>query len=327
MSIFKGSLIKSPIPYISLLLLVLSISSSEARRDKLSTCYYSSTCPKALVIVEEGVVEAIKEETRMGASLLRLHFHDCFVNGCDGSVLLDDNATFTGEKTAFPNAGSIRGFGVVDRIKAKLEQVCPGVVSCADLLTLAARYAVYHLGGPSWEVKLGRRDSLTANRTAANIFIPAPVSNLTTLTANFAAVGLSFKDMVALSGAHTIGFAECRTFRSRIYNGQSINPSYAKFLQSKCPQSGNDNVLQGLDLKTPSHFDNLYYKNLLVQKGLLRSDQELFNGNKADYLVRRYSRDTSQFYKKFVKSMIKMGDISPLTGTQGEVRLNCRRAN
>jgi peroxidase len=56
------------------------------------------------------------------------------------------------------------------------------------------------LGGPSWKVGLGRRDSLTANITAANTFIPSPTSNLTALVSSFAVQGLSFKDMVALSG-------------------------------------------------------------------------------------------------------------------------------
>uniref|UniRef100_A0A7C9CV29 peroxidase n=1 Tax=Opuntia streptacantha TaxID=393608 RepID=A0A7C9CV29_OPUST len=79
MPTFMASLIKSPIPCIILLHLLLSTSYAQAR-EKLSTCYYSSTCPKALEIVEDGVLEAIKEESRMGASLLRLHFHDCFVN-------------------------------------------------------------------------------------------------------------------------------------------------------------------------------------------------------------------------------------------------------
>jgi peroxidase len=59
--------------------------------------------------------------------------------GCDASVLLDDTKSFVGEKTAIPNNNSIRGFDVVDDIKAKLEEACPGVVSCADILALAAR--------------------------------------------------------------------------------------------------------------------------------------------------------------------------------------------
>ncbi|KAJ8438823.1 hypothetical protein Cgig2_023015 [Carnegiea gigantea] len=311
-----------------ILVLIASLSHVEgSTRVELSTGYYYHTCPEAAQIVEDGVLLAVKSDTRMGASLLRLHFHDCFVNGCDGSVLLDDNATFTGEKTAFPNSGSLRGFEVVDLIKAKLEEACPGIVSCADILALASQYAVYHLGGPSWEVKLGRRDSLTANRTAANVFLPSPASNITTLTSNFAVQGLSFKDMVALSGAHTIGFARCTAFRSRIYNDVDINPPFKQYLQSICPRVGNDSVLQGMDLKTPSHFDNLYYKNLLVKKGLLHSDQEIYNSNKADPIVRKFSRSLTKFYKSFAKAMIKMGDISHLTGTQGEVRLHCRKAN
>ncbi|XP_074287154.1 peroxidase P7-like [Silene latifolia] len=294
---------------------------------QLSPDYYSYSCPEALDIVNNVVIEALTNETRLGASLLRLHFHDCFVNGCDASVLLDDNGTFIGEKTAFPNNNSLRGFHVVDVIKAQLEKACPNVVSCADILAIAARDSVFHLGGPTWEVQLGRRDSTTANRTAANLLIPAPSSNITVLTSNFANVGLTFEDLVALSGAHTIGFARCATFRQRIYGDFDISPSFAESLRSKCPREGNDTVLQGLDLKTPSHFDNLYYKNLLVKKGLLHSDQEIYNSNKADPIVRKFSRDVTKFYNSFSKAMIKMGDITPLTGTNGEIRRHCRRSN
>ncbi|XP_021732590.1 peroxidase P7-like [Chenopodium quinoa] len=309
-------------------LIILSLSSNvEARsKEQLSIDYYYYTCPKVLDIVRDTVVEAIKNETRTGASLLRLHFHDCFVNGCDGSVLLDDNATFTGEKNAFPNSNSLRAFDVVDVIKARLEKACPLIVSCADILAIAARDSVYHLGGPTWDVRLGRRDSLTANLTAANVFIPAPSSNITLLKSNFADVGLSFKDLVSLSGAHTIGFARCTTFRSRIYNDRDISPPFAQKLRGECPPVGNDDVLQGLDLKTPSHFDNLYYKNLLTKKGLLHSDQEIYNSNKADPIVRKYSRDVSKFYRDFSKGMIKMSEISPLLGNEGEIRQNCRVA-
>ncbi|GKU91286.1 hypothetical protein SLEP1_g5185 [Rubroshorea leprosula] len=312
-----------------LLLMVAVIASSVQVHGKLSPTYYSSTCPKALSIVQAGVEAAIKKEARMGASLLRLHFHDCFVNGCDGSILLDDNATFIGEKTAVPNNNSVRGFNVVDDIKAQLEKACPGVVSCADILAIAARDSVIILGGPFWKVRLGRRDSLTASRAAANTSIPAPTSNLSALISSFSAQGLSLKDLVALSGSHTIGLARCTVFRARIYNDSNIDASFAESLQKKCPKSGNDNVTEPLDFQTPTCFDKLYYDNLLKKKGLLHSDQELFNGTNtsAESLVKMYAQDASEFFKDFAKGMVKMGNIKPLTGTAGEIRINCRKAN
>ncbi|KAH9324836.1 hypothetical protein KI387_005014, partial [Taxus chinensis] len=95
-----------------------------------------------LSTVKSAVKQAVNNEKRMGASLLRLHFHDCFVNGCDGSILLDDSASLTGEKIAQPNANSARGFDVIDTIKTQVEAACSGVVSCADILAIAARDSV-----------------------------------------------------------------------------------------------------------------------------------------------------------------------------------------
>jgi peroxidase len=60
-------------------------------------------------------------------------------------VLLDDSDTLKGEKNALPNKNSLRGFDVIDKIKFDLENACPNTVSCADILTLAARDAVYQV--------------------------------------------------------------------------------------------------------------------------------------------------------------------------------------
>ncbi|KAL5569598.1 hypothetical protein UlMin_026173 [Ulmus minor] len=309
-------------------MLVLFMSSVNCHAQ-LSTNFYSKSCPNLLPTVRSAVQSAISKEARMGASLLRLFFHDCFVNGCDGSILLDDTSTFTGEKNAAPNRNSARGFDVVDNIKSAVEKVCPGIASCSDLLAIAARDSIVILGGPNWDVKLGRRDARSASQAAANNSIPPPTSNLNQLISFFNNVGLSPRDMVALSGAHTIGQARCTNFRARIYNETNLDTSLAKTRQSNCPrQAGSgDNNLAPLDLQSPTTFDNKYYENLIRNRGLLHSDQQLFNGGSTDSLVRSYSNSERSFTSDFVASMIRMGDIKPLTGNNGEIRKNCRRIN
>ncbi|XP_049366351.1 cationic peroxidase 1-like [Solanum verrucosum] len=294
---------------------------------QLTSNFYNSSCPNILSIIKTAVNSAIAKESRMGASLLRLHFHDCFVNGCDASVLLDDTSSFTGEKTANPNSGSLRGFDVIDTIKTQVESSCAGVVSCADILAVATRDSVVKLGGPSWTVLLGRRDSTTASLSTANSDIPAPTLNLSGLISSFSNKGFNSREMVALSGSHTIGQARCTTFRDHLYNETDINASFATSVKSKCPQSGSDNNISPLDTTSPNTFDNIYYKNLRIQKGLLHSDQQLFSGGSTDSIVNTYSSNSATFFADFAKAMVKMGNLSPLTGTNGQIRKNCRKTN
>ncbi|KAK7372202.1 hypothetical protein VNO80_05574 [Phaseolus coccineus] len=295
--------------------------------SQLTSVCYQSTCPQALSIIRSSVISAVAKEHRMGASLLRLHFHDCFVNGCDASVLLDDTSSFTGEKSAGANVNSLRGFEVIDDIKTKVEAVCPGVVSCADIVAVAARDSVVALGGPSWNVGLGRRDSTTASKDAATKDIPSPLMDLSALISAFANKGFNTKEMVALAGAHTTGLARCQLFRGRVYNETSIESNFATSLKSNCPSTGGDTNLSPLDVTTSVQFDNAYFKNLINQKGLLHSDQQLFSGGSTDSQVTSYSNDPSAFYADFASAMVKMGNLSPLTGNSGQIRTNCRKVN
>ncbi|KAJ0975516.1 hypothetical protein J5N97_017481 [Dioscorea zingiberensis] len=319
----SSSMASAPL-FLAVLLLPLGTSLAQ-----LSTDFYSSSCPNVFDIIKPVVKSAISAERRIGASILRLFFHDCFVNGCDGSILLDDTPNFRGEKTAAPNNNSVRGFNIIDKIKTQVEKACPGVVSCADILAIAARDSVVILGGPDWNVKLGRRDSRTANFSAANTDIPPPTSNLSRLIANFSSQGLSVKDMVALSGGHTIGKARCTSFRGHIYNDTNINFRFAKTRQANCPRrvGSQDRNLAPLDQRSERVFNNDYFKNLVEHKGLLHSDQELFNNVPTDSRVQKYATSTTAFFADFVTGMIKMGDIKPLTASNGEIRNNCRKVN
>lgn len=140
------------------------------------------------------------------------------------------------------------------------------------------------------------------------------------------------------AGAHTIGQARCVTFSNRLFNFSDTNgsdptleSSMTTDLQSLCPVNGDGNTTTALDRNSTDLFDNHYFKNLLNNKGLLSSDQILFSSTEAESttkgLVQSYSNNISIFFVNFITSMIKMGNISPLTGSQGEIRKNCRAIN
>ncbi|KAL4586379.1 hypothetical protein LXL04_011015 [Taraxacum kok-saghyz] len=307
---------------IPILALLLSLNYTPCKAQ-LSTTFYDDTCPNALSTISTSINSAVSSESRMAASLIRLHFHDCFVQGCDASILLDDTPS---EKTAGRNAG-VRGYNVIDDAKAAVESICPGVVSCADILAVAARDASVAVGGPSWSVRLGRRDSLTPNQAQAQTDLPVATMNLGQLISNFDAKTLSTRDMVALSGAHTIGQARCATFRARIYNNDSnIDAGYASDLRTNCPQTGGNGNLAPLDFVTPTTFDINYFRNLVDRRGLLASDQVLFNGDSTDSIVQEYIDNPATFESDFAAAMVRMGDI-PFTGGNGEIRTVCTTAN
>ncbi|CAM8886501.1 unnamed protein product [Rhodiola kirilowii] len=311
----------------------LLIGSSQAQ---LSSTFYATSCPNVSSVVLGVIQQAETSDVRIGAKLIRLHFHDCFVNGCDGSILLDNADGIQSEKDAAPNANSADGWSVVDDIKTALENVCPGVVSCADILAIASEASVTLAGGPSWDVMLGRRDSLTASRSGANSNLPGPQESLDAIKKKFTDMNLDSTDLVALSGAHTFGRSRCVLFSDRLYNfsgtgspDPTLDTTYLATLRQSCPQDGAGSNLVNLDPSTPDGFDNAYFTNLQNNRGLLGSDQVLVSTTGADTvsIANQFGSSQSQFFTSFAQSMVKMGNISPLTGTSGEIRLDCKKVN
>ncbi|XP_071693792.1 peroxidase 10-like [Rutidosis leptorrhynchoides] len=297
--------------------------------------FYDSTCPNLTKIVRFGIWSAMANDTRIAASLIRLHFHDCISNECDGSVLLDESSSFESEKNAFPNRKSARGFEVIEQIKTNVEKACPKTVSCADILTMAAREAVFLSGGPYWALAMGRQDSLTANISAANTEIPSPFESLDDIIIKFTKNGFNLKDVVALSGAHTIGFVQCFAFKSRLFDFQGsgapdplLDSSLATTLQTQCPNQNESNTnLVPLDPVTISKFDNVYYKNLVNNSGILSSDQALMVDNRTATMVLNYSKNPFLFAIDFGASMVKLSTLGVITGQDGQIRNKCNLVN
>ncbi|OIV91305.1 hypothetical protein TanjilG_01836 [Lupinus angustifolius] len=294
--------------------------------------FYKHSCPEAESIINTKIQQHVSANPNLPAKLLRLHFHDCFVRGCDASVLLVSTANNSAEKDSIPNL-TLSGFEVINDIKDALEAICPKTVSCADILTLAARDSVsVQFKKPLWEVVTGRRDGNVSNKNEVFGNIPSPFFNFTQLKQNFASKGLTLHDLVVLSGAHTIGVGHCNLLRNRLYNftgkgdqDPSLDTRYAAFLKRKC-QSGDITTTVDMDPGSPTNFNTDYYPNLLQKKGLFSSDAALLRQQQSADIVKELV-DEGKFFLEFAQSMKRLGAIGVLTGSAGEIRNDCSVVN
>ncbi|KAJ0955730.1 putative peroxidase [Helianthus annuus] len=325
---------KNSFGYFVLPVMVLAFLTLQAEGQGLKVGFYEKSCPHAEKIVTTVINEVMAVAPSLSGPLLRMHFHDCFIRGCDGSVLLD-SPTNQSEKFAPPNL-SLRGFNIIDRVKLALENACPGVVSCADIVALVARDVTVATKGPFWEVETGRRDgnvSLISDPINPATGLPPFFASINLLKQSFALRGLNTKDLVVLSGGHTIGMSHCSSFDSRLYNftgigdtDPSMDPNYIARLKLKCKQ-GDQTTLAELDPGSFKTFDDSYYRLVTKRRGLLQSDAALLNDPETRaYLVQSTSHG-STFFMDFGVSMVKMGRIGVLTGSQGEVRKVCSKRN
>ncbi|XP_021828855.1 peroxidase 60 [Prunus avium] len=300
----------------------------------LEVGFYQGKCGRFVDV--EGIVAGVVRtkffrDRTIAAALIRMQFHDCFVNGCDASILLDGSAS---EKTASPNL-SVRGFDVIDAAKTAVESVCRGVVSCADIIAIATREVVYLSGGGQYNVQTGRRDGLIS--LAANVDLPAPSISVPDSVAAFARKGLNMTDMVHLLGGHTVGVAHCFLFQDRLYNFQNtgkpdpdMNVALLERLRRICPQNSAGTNATNLDQNPQSSFivDNSFYKEIVARRGILQIDQELALDSITQATVTALANNgTNSFATKFGQAMVKLGAVEVLTGSQGEIRRSCRAVN
>ncbi|KAM0899999.1 hypothetical protein ACQ4PT_020905 [Festuca glaucescens] len=253
--------------------------------------------------------------------------------GCDASVLLDPTAAnLQPEKLSPPNFPSLRGFKVIDAAKKAIEKVCPGKVSCADIIAFASRDAssILSCGRINFRMPAGRLDGRVSLSTEALQFLPPPFFNLSQLVDSFKAKKLDVDDLVVLSGAHTIGVSHCSSFTDRLPpNPSNMNPDFATQLQRKCPTSPNitndPNVVQ--DILTPNRLDTRYYSNLLKHNVLFTSDAALLTSRRTTRKVLENTFIPRRWERKFARAMVKMATIEIKTAANGEIRNMCRVVN
>ncbi|KAM0821331.1 hypothetical protein ACQ4PT_072310 [Festuca glaucescens] len=299
----------------------------------LAIGFYNETCPNAEELVLEEMRDIVHKDRSLGPSLLRLLFHDCFVRGCDGSIMLKSKS-LKGERDAIPMSISLRGFDEIERIKAKLEDACPLTVSCADIIIMAARDAVHLTNGPRFPVETGRRDGKVSSCADAENDLAPPNANIVDLKTYFSFKSLSWKDLVVLSGSHTIGRAECAAFAAdRLYNNSgkgvqdpTLDKKYAPDLRALCePGNKTDQTKAEMDPGSAYEFDLSYYRNVYSNKGIFVSDQALLDDRWThDYVARMAAAESPhEFFDDYAAAMINMGRMEVLTGDNGEIRKIC----
>ncbi|KAK1404484.1 Peroxidase [Heracleum sosnowskyi] len=323
-------------PFFLTLFLITLLFPSPTLSQQLSTSYYQHTCPKFSDIMEQTTTNKQINSPTTAAATLRLFFHDCFVEGCDASVLISSTHFSKAERDADINLSLPGdGFDVVIRAKTALELSCPGIVSCSDILAVATRNLVTMMGGPYYDVKLGRRDGLISLASRVGRLLPTPTMSVTETINLFKSRGFSVQEMVALTGAHTIGFSHCKEFSSDIYNystnmqsDPSYNPRFAAGLRNACNDYHKNPTLSVFnDVMSPNKFDNMYFQNLPKGLGILKSDRLLVSDPRTRPFAQLYARDQNAFFKAFTAAMEKLSLYGIKTGRSGQIRRRCDEFN
>ncbi|KAB2042584.1 hypothetical protein ES319_D02G225500v1 [Gossypium barbadense] len=302
-----------------LVLALLNMAATLVKGQGTRVGFYSTSCPLVESIVSSTVQSHLQSDPSLGPAILRMHFHDWF-------------------KTAPPNLG-VRGYEVIDDAKAQVEATCPGVVSCADILALAARALIsFAAKGQKWDVPTGRRDGKVSLASDADN-LPAFTDSIEELKRKFSAFGLNARDLVTLVGAHTIGTTACEFFSYRLFNfsatsngaDPSINPDFVSQLRTLCPSNGDGTRRVALDTDSVDSFDASFFHNLRKGRGILASDQMLWTDGCTRSIVESYlgvrGLPSLKFNVQFGKSMVKMSNIEVKKGTNGEIRKICSAIN
>ncbi|KAM7259931.1 hypothetical protein ACFE04_015672 [Oxalis oulophora] len=228
----------------------------------------------AAELVDESDFVLIKEEIKKvvtknkAPGILRLAFHDAGtfeVNENSGGM----NGSIVYELDRPENTGLKKPMKILDKAKSQVDAIKP------DVIAVAGAEAVSVCGGPKIPVRLGRIDSMKPDDEGK---LPEETLDASSLKQCFQRKGFSTQELVALSGAHTLG------------------------------SKGFGN---------PTLFDNSYYKILLEKPWLssggmssmvgLPSDRTLVEDDECLRWIKQYAEDQEIFFEDFKNAYIKLG--------------------
>ncbi|KAJ9566230.1 hypothetical protein OSB04_002196 [Centaurea solstitialis] len=300
-------------------LAVESPDSTESTDSGLVHNFYKDSCPQAEDIIKEQVKLLYKRHKNTAFSWLRNIFHDCGVESCDASLLLDSTRRSLSEKETDRSFG-LRNFRYLETIKEAVERECPGVVSCADILVLSGRDGIVALGGPYIPLKTGRRDGRKSRADVLEQYLPDHNESMSVVLERFKNIGIDTPGVVALLVVH------------RLYPevDSALNPDHVPHMLKKCPDAIPDpKAVQYVrnDRGTPMILDNNYYRNILDNKGLLIVDHQLANDKRTKPYVKKMAKSQDYFFKHFGRAITILTENNPLTGNEGEIRKQCNVAN
>ncbi|KAF6990735.1 hypothetical protein CFC21_007897 [Triticum aestivum] len=122
--------------------------------------------------------------------------------------------------------------------------------------------------------------------------------------------------MVALFGGHTLGVARCPLFTPPLkFRAATLDAGFASSLAATCSKGG-DSAMATFD-RTSTAFDDVYFKEFQQRRGLLSSDQTLFESPETQRLVNMFVMNQGYFFYVFQQGMGKMGAGKSLSSVQG----------
>lgn len=223
--------------------------------------------------LEERLQRALQEAIprHLAPAFLRLAFHDAAAydpvtgaGGADGSIRLPEELSRP-ENTGLQEA--------VRRL-TRVQELAPEI-SFADLIALGGALAVAVCGGPTIHPPLGRIDAVSPSSEGR---LPPDAGGADDLKLRFRAMGLHTRDLVALSGAHTLGRAAGKPFTEDLF---SFSNSYFRAL------------LAGPPLSDP----------------LLPTDRVLMEDPDCRAWVELYARDEAAFHHDFAEAYLRLASV------------------